>query len=65
MAPRRSQEPITRISVFLYNRQVEALNEVNTKTQVPISVLIRQGVDLILERHGVKPAKPRKSSTGS
>jgi Ribbon-helix-helix domain len=51
--------------VFLYNRQVEALNEVNAKTQVPISVLIRQGVDLILERHGRKPAKPRKRSAGS
>jgi Ribbon-helix-helix domain len=65
MAPRRSQEPITRISVFLYDRQIAALNEVNARTQVPISVLIRQGIDLVLERHGAKPAKPRKRSAGS
>jgi hypothetical protein len=57
MAARRSEEPLTRISVFLYDRQIDALNEVNRQTQVPVSALIRQGVDLVLERHGAAQAK--------
>ena len=59
-AARRAKEPVTRISVFLYDRQIAALNSVNERTQVPVSVLIRQGVDLILDQHGVKPPKHKK-----
>ena len=61
-AARRSEEPLTRISVFLYDRQIDALNEVNRRTQVPLSALIRQGVDLILERHGIAQGRPQEPS---
>ena len=68
MVARRSEEPLTRISLFLYDRQVAALNEVNQRTQVPVSALIRQGVDLILERYGIaqpkaQPPKRRRRRT--
>ena len=54
-AAKRSKEPLGRISVFLYTRQIEALNEVNARTQIPVAALIRQGVDLILAQHGTRP----------
>ena len=45
-----------RVSVFLRAEQVAALRAINTETGIPAAVLIRQGVDLILEKHGKAPA---------
>jgi hypothetical protein len=59
VAARRSEEPLTRISVFLFDRQIAALNALNRQTLVPVSALIRQGIDLILEQHGI--ARPTKA----
>ena len=60
MVARRSPEPLTRISVFLYDRQLEALNRLNVVTGVPVSVLIRQGVDRVLESRGITTSKAPK-----
>ena len=67
MTARRSEQPLTRISVFLFDRQIAALDEMNRHTLIPVSVFIRQGVDLILERHGIaqpkaQPPKRRKGA---
>lgn len=59
-AARRSGEPLTRISVFLFDRQLAALNAVNERTGVPVSVLVRKGVDLILAEHGITTSKPAR-----
>ena len=48
-------EDSERISVFLRAVQIEALRAINTETGIPVAVLIRQGVDLILEKHGKAP----------
>lgn len=53
MTARRAVEPMTRVGVFLFQRQADALNELNRQTGIPVSVLIRQGVDRILAEHGV------------
>ena len=44
-----------RVSVFLRADQIEALRAINAETGIPAAVLIRQGVDLILEKHGKAP----------
>jgi hypothetical protein len=56
---RQADEPLTRVSVFLFERQADALNELNTQTGIPVSVLIRQGVDRILAEHGVPVEKAK------
>jgi hypothetical protein len=53
------QDP-ERISVFLKAEQIAALRAINTQTGIPVAVLIRQGVDLILERHGKAPTTPAR-----
>ena len=45
MGPRKADEPITRISVFLAEGQLRALRAINQETGIPVSVLIRKGVD--------------------
>ena len=49
-----------RVSVFLRADQLIALRAINTETGIPAAVLIRQGVDLILEKHGTAPGAARK-----
>jgi hypothetical protein len=60
---RRSDEPMTRVSVFVFTRQLDALNALNTLTGIPVSVLIRQGVDRILAEHGITK-KARRNDYG-
>jgi hypothetical protein len=62
---RRSEQPLTRISVFLFDRQIAALNEVHQRALIPMSALIRQGVDLILDRYGAMKAQPPKRRKGA
>jgi hypothetical protein len=49
-----------RVSVFLRADQAAALRAITTETGIPAAVLIRQGVDLILEKHGKAPGAARK-----
>jgi hypothetical protein len=59
MGPRRADEPITRISVFLTTQQLDQLRAVNARTGIPVSALIRQGVDRVLAEHA--PTAGRRS----
>ena len=38
-------------TVYITEEQNEKLKALNTKTKVPIAEYIRQGIDLILEKH--------------
>jgi ribbon-helix-helix protein len=51
MGPQKANKPITRISVFLTEGQLDALRSLNRETGIPVSVLIRQGVDRIISEH--------------
>ena len=53
-------EDSERVSVFLRADQVAALRSINVDVGIPVAVLIRQGVDLILEKHGKAPGTARK-----
>jgi hypothetical protein len=53
-------EDSERVSVFLRADQLTALRAINAETGIPAAVLIRQGVDLILEKHGKAPGAARK-----
>lgn len=56
----RPGEDSERVSVFLRADQLAALRAINAETGIPVAVLIRQGVDLILEKHGKAPGAARK-----
>ena len=49
-----------RISLFLRPEQIAGLRAINADTDIPVAALIRQGVDLILEKHGKAPGAARK-----
>jgi hypothetical protein len=51
MAPRRADEPIRRIGVFLTERQLAGLRRINERTGTPVAFLIRRGVDWIIQQH--------------
>ena len=53
-------EDSERVSVFLRADQLTALRAINAETGIPAAVLIRQGVDLILEKHRKAPGAARK-----
>ena len=38
-------------TLFIDKEQVEILKKLSAKTRVPISVYIREGVDLVLNKH--------------
>jgi hypothetical protein len=61
MGPRRADEPITRISVFLTTQQLDQLRAVNARTGIPVSVLIRQGVDRVLAEHTRATGRTRRT----
>ena len=52
--PRKSPEALKRVSVFLTSRQVERLEALYEQTKVPTATRIREGVDLVLSKHGKK-----------
>lgn len=54
MPPERSKGMKT-ITVSLEPRQIEALDEICRQTRVNRSVLIRDGVDVIIARHEKPP----------
>ncbi len=56
----RPGEDSERVSVFLRADQLAALRAINAETGIPAAVLIRQGVDLILEKHSKAPGAARK-----
>jgi len=41
-------------TVYLTTGQLDALKRLSDKTRVPIAEYIREGVDMVLERHGRK-----------
>jgi len=51
VGPRKAEEPITRISVFVKKEQLAALRAINEQTGIPVSVLIRTGVDRVIAEH--------------
>ena len=38
-------------TVYITEEQAELLKELNRKTKVPVAEYIREGIDLVLERH--------------
>lgn len=42
----------TPTTCYLRQEQLEALRRLNRKSRVPIAVLIREGVDMVLEERG-------------
>jgi hypothetical protein len=54
MGPRKADEPIKRISVFLTEGQLKALRAINERTGTPVAFLIRRGVDWIIQQQGVR-----------
>jgi len=61
---KRGGEAMKRTSVFLYERQLEALADLQRTTGVPVARMIRDGVDRELEVRGVRIAgrSPRRGS---
>jgi hypothetical protein len=60
MGPRKADQALKRISVFLTEDQVVALEAIHEATKVPTAVRIRQGVDWIIAQHPTKgPTKTR------
>jgi len=59
MPDKRPAQPVQliRTSVFLTQKQHDALAAIYQETRIPQAVLIRMGVDLVLERY--KPAASR------
>ena len=56
MGPRKADEPLKRISVFLTEDQIAALEAIYEATRVPTAVRIREGVDWVITQHPIKPA---------
>ena len=60
MGPRKADQALKRISVFLTEDQVAALEAIHETTKVPTAVRIRQGVDWVIAQHPIKgPTKTR------
>ncbi len=49
-------------TVYLTEEQQDALRELSARTHVPAAYYVRQGVDLVLEAHGVN-GDARKDDT--
>ena len=60
MGPRKADEPIKRISVFLTEEQLKALRAINERTGTPVAFLIRRGVDWIIQHHGQQAAERKR-----
>ncbi len=55
MGPRRADEQLKRISVFLTEDQLAALETIHRATKVPTAARIREGVDWVIAQHRLKP----------
>jgi hypothetical protein len=60
MGPRKANEPIRRISVFLTEDQLTALRAINERTGTPVAFLIRRGVDWVIQQHGLQGKRRRR-----
>ena len=58
---RKFYRNLKRISVFLTEPQIAALEGIHQATKVPTSVRIREGVNWVIEQHSVKRANTRKT----
>jgi len=61
MGPRRADEPLKRISVFLTEDQIAALKAIHQATKVPTAVRIREGVNWVIGQNPVKAGVARKT----
>ena len=52
-------------SLYFDEKKVEGLNKLSAITRIPKAVLIREGIDLMLERHEKKLKRKRKKRGGS
>jgi hypothetical protein len=52
-------------SVFFDKKKVEILNRLSAVTRIPKAVLIREGIDLMLDKHEKKLKRRRKTRGGS
>lgn len=43
-------EPLTSFGTYIYVSQREKLKAINKKTRIPMSELIREGLDLVFEK---------------
>jgi ribbon-helix-helix protein len=56
MGPRKADHPLKRISVFLAEDQLAALEAIHEATKVPTAVRIREGVDWVIAQYPIKRA---------
>ena len=61
MGPRKADQALKRISVFLTEDQVVALEAIHEATKVPTAVRIRQGVDWVIVQNPIKSPTKTKS----
>lgn len=45
-------------TVYLAKEQVDDLKLLNEKTRIPVSVFVREGIDLVLEKYKDQLSKP-------
>ena len=53
MAQAKKEKKVS-TTVYLEEDQLEALKKLSDRTRVPVAEYIREGVDMVLERHGAK-----------
>lgn len=44
-------------STYLTGPQIDNLKLISEHTLIPVAVLVREGIDLVLKKHAVAPAK--------
>jgi hypothetical protein len=55
MVGRKVRPKVRRVGVYLTEEQIVRLRSVSDRAQIPVSTLIRNGVDRELEARGAKP----------
>jgi len=54
MGRQKKQEKKVSTTVYLEEEQLDSLKRLSDKTRVPVAEYIREGVDMVLDRHGDK-----------
>ncbi len=59
MPEKKDKEKRVFTGVYFDRAQHDALRALSDKTRVPLAVYLREAVDMLLEKYGVKTVKPR------
>jgi hypothetical protein len=60
MPQKKDSEKRVFTGVYFDRPQHDALRELSDRTRVPLAAYLREAVDMLLAKYGVKPGKPRK-----